>query len=635
MAAGRAVFLWLLLSCCGLVSASVTIVLNKPEIASPAAAAYYLDETGRLRVNTIASLNKATLRSLDYDQHFNLRKDSALWLRFKLHYPRRNALIEELEPNSWYVEVPNALFDRVHLYEQKADGSFFPTQIAGDLVASRFWTNPAKHPLFRLRLQPGETHTIYLRLNNSTRATASLNIVNQTEVLPRQRLSSLIYGGVSGALLLAALYSLVVALFLKDRSFLLFSLYCFVSLGMNLAYSGVLAQYIFSGQPHVVDASHGTLTLLGWSVSLFFVRRLCIETSAVWGKVMRWVALAYLMAACLFFFVPRFPYGMSLIALLVPAAPLLSLYTAWNSYRNGDRLSLWILMSYALFSALILIILCMIFGVLPRFLPLEAMILLSQTAIIPPLLTVLHARSTQQQVIALRGQTLTRNDALTGLLKEPLLQKRIGAMQYQPLSVRIRTAVVVLHVANLNRIALSHDSCTAEQSLLRTVIKIKRVLGDVSGAARVGHARIAFVISGTGKEEVRILAQELIVLGLSPSRKIQPAVPLHYQFAIGFFDPVDVGSDGQLLEKLHSVLDGLSSRTRRPIRFLDEQEQEQQEQIQRAAEVSGSRDDDTRSEPDGTAAAFPSSLPRPSAFGSGGFGPIDRPSELNRPSKLQ
>lgn len=607
-------------------AAGDVIMLNAPDIVSPPAAAYYLDESGNLRVQNIVNFDEKTLRPLDYARYFNLRKDRALWLRLKLHYPRRNALIEELEPNSWYVEVPNSLLDRVHLYEQKSDGSFYPTQIAGDLVANRFWTNPAKHPLFKLRLQPGETHTVYLRLNNTTRTTVDLNIVNQTVVLPRQRMSSLTYGAVSGALLLAGMYSLAIAVFLRGHGFLLFSLYCFISLAINLAYSGVLAQYVFSSQPHAVDASHGALILLGWSVSLFFVRRLCPQASASWRSSVRWLAFAYLVCAFLFPFVPRFPYGSVMIALLVPAAPLLSLYTAWSSYRNGDSVALWALLSYALFSVLILVILCMIFGILPGYVSLEAMILFSQTVIIPPLLAALHVRTTQEQVLVLRGQALTDNDALTGLLKEPLLLQKIGAMQHRRLSERVKTAVIVLHVANLSRITLTHDSCVAEQSMLRTVIKIKRVLGDISSAARVGHARIGFVVSDVDKEEIRTLAQDLISIGLQPSRRLLPPTPLHFQFAVGFLHPVDTASDLKLPDKLHHVLDGLSSRTRRPIQFLDEYEQEQLEASRLAAAES---DDDASA----AVAAESASQEQPDAathsaqsseFGSRGFGPIDR-----------
>lgn len=609
------------------VLAGEVISLNEPEVVSPAAVSYYMDETGDLRVNAVTNLPEEALQPLDYGRYFSLRKDNALWLRFKLHYPRRNALIEELEPSSWYVEVPNSLLDRVYLYEQKADGRFFPTQIAGDLVASEFWTSPEKHPLFKLRLQPGETHTIYVRLNNTTRTTVNLSIVNQMKVLPRQRLSSLIYGSISGALLLAALYSLVVAGFLRDRGFLLFSIYSFISLGMNLAYSGVLAQYVFSGLPHVVDASHGTLAMLGWGVSLFLVRRLCIEISPAWSRAMRWAAIFWVISAGLFFFVPRFPYGTVMIALLVPAAPVLSMCTAWSSYRNGDAIAVWVLSSYAVFSLLILLIVGVIFGLLPRFVPLETMVLFCQSAVILPLLVVLHARTTQQQIIALRAQAMPKKDVLTGLLKESLLQKKINNMRQQRLSVRIKTAVVILHVANLNRIALAHDSYTAEQSMLRTVIKIKRVLGDITNAARVGHARIGFIVRETDREEIRALAQELIALGQHPSRP--EATPLQFQFAIAFLDPVDTERDTHILEKLHEVLDHQSSRTRRPVRFLDEYEQEVQGLHRHvtvaAADTGTGRSIYSKSTPRYTHSSS-DALPAPSGF-SKGFGPVQHSSQ--------
>lgn len=578
------------------VFASGTITLNKPQIEAPENVSYFLDKTGTMRVQDIIALPPNSLKPLNYKTHFNLRKHKVLWLRFNVHFPRQNAIIEGLAPNEWYAEIPNSLLDRVFLFEQKTDKSFYPTQIAGDLVANEFWTRPAKNPLFRLRLQPGQTHTVFIRVNNSTRTAVNLILANQSVIHPEKKMSSLIYGAISGGLLLASLYSLILGVFLKDKGFVIFSVYAFISLTINLAYSGVLAQYIFSTQPYIVDASHGVLILFSWGVSLVFVRTFCTALPERWRATLFWLPFVYFISATLFPFIDRFPYGSMLIVVLVPTAPILSLYTTFISYKNGDQIALWALTSYLLFSFSIIFIMLMVFGMVPKFTSLENMILISQAAIIPPLLAALHARTIQQQTLTLRGQALEKNDALTGLLKEKYFKQKIAFFKNSPLSVRTKTAIAILDIGNLNRIALNYGSTVSEQSMLRTVIKIKKALGDIDNVARVGHARIAFLIRNTDKEEMRTLAHELVTSGARAPKKLTPKTPLHYHVAIGFLPPIETENDALVLDELHHMLDKTLLRTRKPIRFLDEfstESSSKKEQRQTGNALSTKQADDT------------------------------------------
>lgn len=559
-----------------------TIKLGQPEIYSPVQVETYFDESGDAHVQEISSDEFEGFEPLDYKKHFNLKKHNDIWLRMRVHYPERNAIVQDLAPYDWYVDIPNSLLDRVLMYEQREDGSFFPTQIAGDLVANEFWTNPSKSPLFRLRLRPGETHNVFIQINNSTRTTMTVNLVNESALFPKARLSNIIYGAISGGLLLATVYALILGFFFRDRGFLLFSAWTFVSCVTNLAYSGVLAQYMLSSSPHAVDASHGVLILLSWALSIWFVRHLCAATTSIrWQRILLFAGVLYCLAAVAFALVPRFPYGSGLIALMVPMAPMLALYTAFRSYKNNDKIAIWIIVSYAVFSLFILLIVSIIFGIVPQFVPLESIILFSQGAMVPPLLTALHARSLQQHTISLREQALGKYDALTGLLREPLLIEKIGSLGNLPVSMRSHMVLVVMDIVNLNRIALTHDSSIAEQSMLRTVIKIKRILGNIDSAARVGHSRIAFLMDHTNKEDMRAMVVELIASGLRPAKHLNPEVSLQYHFALGFLDPAHPESDESLLERLNRILDGMSNRTRRPIRFLGEHEEELKRKAQR------------------------------------------------------
>lgn len=114
-----------------------------------------------------------------------------------------------------------------------------------------------------------------------------------------------------------------------------------------------------------------------------------------------------------------------------------------------------------------------------------------------------------------------------------------------------------------------HGASIAEQSLLRSVIKLRRLLRDVDTVSRVGEARFGLVLEGvTSRASVTDRAARLIAAGLMPLKGLKPEVTLQFHIAAVLLDERCVDAP-ELAAALSDLLKSMSPRTRRPIRFLE------------------------------------------------------------------
>jgi len=108
----------------------------------------------------------------------------------------------------------------------------------------------------------------------------------------------------------------------------------------------------------------------------------------------------------------------------------------------------------------------------------------------------------------------------------------------------------------------------AEQSLLRSVIKLRRLLRDVDTVSRVGEARFAVILEGVNsRAAVTDRAARLIAAGLMPLAGLKPDVTLQFHIAAILLGERFLEAP-ELVESLDALLAAMSPRTRRPIRFV-------------------------------------------------------------------
>jgi GGDEF domain-containing protein len=129
--------------------------------------------------------------------------------------------------------------------------------------------------------------------------------------------------------------------------------------------------------------------------------------------------------------------------------------------------------------------------------------------------------------------------------------------------------LVYVRVANLDFIRTSLGENEARRTLIRTMIKLQRILGDAETLARLDKATFGamFELAGS-RQQLQALASRLVAHGLMPLKGDKsPLLKFHIGIAVlpGNESVVD-----SLHQALLALLDKMSDGTRRPIRLLNE-----------------------------------------------------------------
>jgi two-component system, sensor histidine kinase LadS len=129
--------------------------------------------------------------------------------------------------------------------------------------------------------------------------------------------------------------------------------------------------------------------------------------------------------------------------------------------------------------------------------------------------------------------------------------------------------VMYVRVANLARIRELHGASLADQTMIRCAIKVQRLMSTADCIGRVAEDTIALIIEyETDKADVQQRAAQLIAHGLMAPKGLKPELTLHLHVAANVLsaNPMEAAA---MNDALLAMLQGMSPRTRRPIRFLE------------------------------------------------------------------
>ena len=164
---------------------------------------------------------------------------------------------------------------------------------------------------------------------------------------------------------------------------------------------------------------------------------------------------------------------------------------------------------------------------------------------------------------------MVSHDALTGLLAAHLFHDRFKQVLARARRYQEPAAVAYIELVNYAYIKKTWGMAVAEQSLLRSVIKLRRVLRDVDTVGRVDEARFGIVLEGeSSRQAVSELASRLIAAGLMPLKGLKPEMVLQFHVA-GVLLSERQGGEAEIAQALSALLGSMAARTRRPIRFLE------------------------------------------------------------------
>lgn len=490
------------------------------------------------------------------------RPGHVLWLRLRIQ-----ASADEAQ--TWRLELPAPVIDAVSLHQRDAAGRW-TVQRAGDTVPMKAWGHPARHPSFGLALRAGAPSEVLLEIRHSTRLAVPLRLVSGTAHEQRAQLEYLGLGLAFGVLGLLVAIALVAATVLRDPAYACYAAFALLAMLALGAYTGVASHLVWGNLPAWSDAAPGVLTLLAGAAALQMGRYLSpglARTPWLAAALDGGVGAGLILAGPYAFLARR--EGMILLGLHVLWVVALSLYVSVRTWQRGERAGLWMLIGAVPLVLAVPISVVRGFGWLQASWLADYALVCALSFELPMLLAALYSRSEERWGVELRRLAASHQDALTGALKrEGFVAKLRHAVQRQ----RLRgegAALVVVELANHASILAERGAEAAEDALLRTVVKLRRLVRDVDTTGRLGEHRFGLLLEGLSvRRPVGAIAARLIASGLmeEPSRPKEPLLQLHVVATLTSEHP---GTADVLLQTLEAMLGEMAPRTRRAFRFYE------------------------------------------------------------------
>ena len=170
----------------------------------------------------------------------------AVWLRLVLH----SSLTQ---PSDWRIELDYASLDHAELHDGDA-----PVQRAGDRLAFGARSIPHRNPVFALRIAPGETRELLLRVQSEGSLTVNPSLWRADAYTAHSANTYAIHALYFGMLLALAAYNLLLYVALRERVFLYYVIFVVaVGVGIGSIY-GLAGQYLW---PDAVEWSNRALVV--------------------------------------------------------------------------------------------------------------------------------------------------------------------------------------------------------------------------------------------------------------------------------------------------------------------------------------------------------------------------------------
>lgn len=527
-----------------------------------ATAHFWHEKPGSATIEQASAISAvARYMPLAQEAMFDLKPQDRLWVR--LDVERKSAALYHTV--FW---LPLPLIDSVTLYQQSADGTWQALR-AGDRIAVAAWPEPGRYPRFHVELPMGKT-SMYLQVQGSTPVSLPLHLASEVQAQAFDREGFLGMGVIVGLLLTLVLMCMVTAYTYKDRLYLFYGLYMLVMILAVGSYTGLTAYLLWNQSPAWADVAQGFLLMVSAGGALYFIEAILggRQFARELSRLLLGLGALALPLALLYCFVPR-SIGVIVLGVYMILITSIGLSLASRAWRRGDQVGKWVCFAYTPLALAVLLALARAYGWISVSWVVQYGVVVALLIEAPMMMVALHVRSRQRHEINTREQAMTTQDALTGLLKEHIFDDRIRQTLARSIKRREDAAIVIISLVNYESIANVHGLPVAEQSVLRAVIKLRKVLRDVETVARVGTSHFGLIVDGAShRSRITEMGARLIAQGLMPLPGLVPEVTLQFHLAaVVLRDMPSIERD--MKASLLVMLRSMSPRTRRPIRFLE------------------------------------------------------------------
>jgi GGDEF domain-containing protein len=518
---------------------------------------WWIDDGGRATIADVAA-GAASWQPTAPGGVYPLRPGDALWLRF--------VLAEADHSERWYLEIPYAGVNRVTLHA--GDGS--QPLVAGDAVEVAYWPLPHRHPLLPLDLEPGQSHTYWLRVENSHAFGAPLVFTSERTLLREEQRGTLGLGIFFGLAGLAVLLAIPAAIWLRDRAIAWFAVMVTLGALSQASITGLGGLHLW---PHLVwwnDMAPFLLPLAGVA-SLLALQGSVVTLRARSRRLHGLFNLLGLVCLATGALLPWLDpaWRADLMAVVVGLALLAGTgVTAWAALR-GDRPALWMLGAMVPLALGAAPPLLRGMGLLPMNFWTQHALQFALALEVPLLMAPLLARSEVRREYGRRVAGLERTDPATGLINASVFHERLRRLLVRSERLRHHSVVLLVDIVNVEQVRRDFDSRSAQELPLLVAGRLLSAAREIDSVARLDEYRFGMLIEGPvsaadmAANGPRVVARCLMPYDGKPVacvpqvRVAQAAVPLH-----------GVDADG-VLRRLAGVLAAVPADSRRAVFTLN------------------------------------------------------------------
>jgi GGDEF domain-containing protein len=335
-------------------------------------------------------------------------------------------------------------------------------------------------------------------------------------------------------------------------------------------FNGVLNVFLWAEVPALADYAYAVIPVIGVGVTLLFSRELCALSTRYprYNKALHTVGWSTITSVVAYLVFDRQTADGIVYSAMVLASSM-ALLAALLSWRSHSPIWTWLLLAYIPHWLVLMRLLAEAYGLVPTYWEMRYVMSFSMALSVPVLLYALSRATHDRKELAFRANHLPTQDALTGLLTKEVFVGHLQEAYARAVDHREVVALVMVRIVNHEYIRRRLGDPVAEQSLLRGVVKLHRILRDVDSAGRVGTASFGLLLEGVAtRENLTERMVRLIASGLIPLPGLTPPVTLQFH-VVGVLLHENPVPPETALDKLDALLDAMSPQTRRPIRFLE------------------------------------------------------------------
>ncbi len=226
---------------------------------------YLLDRDGQLQLDDVRGYdNSDWIKAESAAMNFGILED-VLWM--KLDLPASDVIVPRL------FEVANHKITRLSVFLIREEGGQSSVERIWEMndrmtIQQRPFAN--RNYVFPVRLEPGVSKSLYLRLDNDYPMRIPLNLWSEEQFQNQGEARSLFQGFYFGVVFIMAIYNLCIYFFVRDKSYGTYAGFILMLAGYVLVDRGLAVQYLWPEHPGLDFQMTLVFTALGCAISVPF-----------------------------------------------------------------------------------------------------------------------------------------------------------------------------------------------------------------------------------------------------------------------------------------------------------------------------------------------------------------------------